>query len=287
MHQHILNLFAFFKNCVQFIKILIAFLIVLLILYWIQNLLGEHWDWMNFALPTLKVFVGAGESISQNSIKIFDAVFEYKYLHALITLVLFYVADHGLYIGVCKLQEVYEDGRILVKKAEEKALNLSLKNDFENKQRQLKRYGIFISADIKPKFKNNRLININLEEELQKMNKFLIEQTLSSPKKFEDGFLYMFESFNNIDDNLEVFMKVIKSESPLNYVICVQVIGKNEQQDLENLKTLIHLKIVNEITALSETVLRYSYNKRCRYNTTQTGMFQNCGTTFEVHKFTD
>ena len=117
------------------------------------------------------------------------------------------------------------------------------------------------------------------------MIKFLIEKTGLVPEKFEDGFLFSFNDFNNIDNTLDIFSKLIKSEATLDYVICVQMIDKNYIKQKEQLKHLINLRFVNKISTLADTIWRYSYNTVQKYKTSQLGVFQKGEDTYEAHEF--
>ena len=126
----------------------------------------------------------------------------------------------------------------------------------------------------------------DMNEQNQIMNKFLIEKTGISPQKCEEGgFIYTFESFEHIDEVLDVFSKLPESKAPIDYIICVQVLGADFRQEVLQLKELISLKMLNKITTLSDTAYRYSFNKNQKYSLSQLGVFQKPNGTFEVHQF--
>ena len=284
MHKFILESFGFFKSCLHFLKILAVFSIVMLMLYWIQHLTGARWAWFGFISPFLDVFVNMGQAISAGSLTLFDAVFEFKYfIAAILYIVLYFVIDVAIKL-LDGLKEVYGDGRRLVKKLEEDAFNKSLERKNTQEQEQIKNYQIYVGTSIKKKFAYKES-NVNIDEQNKIMNKFLMEKTGVVPTKFGEGFLYSFSDFNHIDNNLTYFFKLIKSEAPLDYIICVQVISKNYVKETEQLKHLIDLKFVNKISTLSDTVWRYSYNKVQIFRTSQLGLFQKGTETFEAHEF--
>ena len=117
------------------------------------------------------------------------------------------------------------------------------------------------------------------------MNKFLINQTGVNPIKYENGYLYTFESFKDIDAVLDIFSRLSTSKAPIDYLICVQILDKNSGKEREQLNALIDLKILNKIATLSDTVYRYMFNRSQRYETIQLGIFQKEDWTFEVHEF--
>ena len=82
---------------------------------------------------------------------------------------------------------------------------------------------------------------------------------------------------------LDVFSKLNQSKAPLDFLICLQIIESNTSVD--ELNTLIELKIMNKITTLANTAYRYKYNENQRYKTSQVGLFQKGENTFEVHEF--
>lgn len=282
MHKFILKTFGFFKSCLQFLQILALFCVLMLLLYWIQNLLGEAWEWLGFIKPLLDFFIALGSLLADGSVKLFAAVFEYKYFMAVVILCCIYFLAHFGIRFLSFFEEVYGDGRRAFKKLEEDLLNKSLEKQIVSEQKSLKRFQVYVSADVKEKWGG---ASINLDEQLKFMNKFVIDKTSVSPVKWEDGFLYTFENFARIDDSLDVFFKLLKSSAPLDYVICVQVFGENSDREMNQLKQLVSLKIVNKITMFPDTVLRYRYNTTHRYGTSQLGLFQKSSGTFEVHEF--
>lgn len=284
MHKLILKYFDLVKNLFHFIKIFTIFCILMLMFFWIENILNTSWAWLNFIRPILSFFVDAGNEISKGSINIFGAIFEYKYFVATIILVLINFTMNLCIKLVDFTTEIYENSRNTIKKMEEKALNKSLEQDNIREQAAIKNYQIYVSTSIKKKF-SYQGSGVDLEEQNKIMNKFLMEKTGVVPEKFGDGFLYLFNNFNNIDSVLDIFSKLIKSEAPLDYVICVQIIDKDFAKCHAQLKTLAEIKFVNKISTFSDTIWRYTYNITKKYKTSQLGIFQKEGNTYEVHEF--
>lgn len=284
MHKTVLKLFGFLKSCVQFFKIITVFCIMMLLLYWTNNLANYNWKWLGFISPVLDYFVNIGSIVSQGSIKLFHANFEYKYFIALSIFLTFYYIEHLIYICLVFTEELYNKSRALVKKMEENLFNKSLQEKNTLQQKKIRYYQVYINVFIKDKF-NNKFQSIDLEEEKNKLNKFLIEKTQVAPIKFEKGFLYAFSTFDNIDNTLDILSRILKTDSPLDYLIGIQIIDNDRIKCNEQLKRLIKLNILNKITTLSETVYRYSFNKNQQYETIQLGLFQKEKDTFEVHEF--
>jgi hypothetical protein len=256
----------------------------MLLLYWTQNLAGFEWTWMNFIKPVLDLLISIGSSISNDSIKLFAATFEYKYFVALIILAGIYLLINGIEKLLETLKDIFDNGYRATKKIQEKILNKNLKTKNTLEQKALKKYNIYVSTGVKKKF--SHLENaINIDEQNIQMNKFLIEKTGVSPVSYENGFLYSFEDFDSIDKNLEVFFKLLNSDSPLNYYVSVQVLTKKCSEDEELFKKLISLKFENKITMTSEAAYRYRFNDFHMYGTSQLGLFQKEDETFEVHEF--
>lgn len=284
MHKWVLKNFDLIKKLLQFIKIVTIFCILMLMFYWVEDIINTKWSWLNFIRPILDFFVLVGEKFSKGSIDVFGAIFEYKYF---IATVLFIIINFSMDIAIKvleKLQDFYESGRTMVKKMEENALNKSLAQDNIKEQAQIKNYQVYVKTFIKKKF-DYKGSNVNIDEQNKIMIKFLMEKTGLVPEKFEEGFLFTFNNFNRIDDTLDVFFKLIKSEAPLDYLICVQILDKNYIKQREQLKYLIGFKFLNKISMLSDTVWRYSYNPIQKYKTSQLGVFQKGETTYEAHEF--
>lgn len=283
MHKAILNLFGFLKNTAHFLKVVIVFCILMLLLYWIDNLANFNWTWLNFIKPVLDTFINIGASFSKASLKLFSANFELKYFIALLLFLVTYVLAHFIFIGLNYLEELYCDGRRFAKKVEEKIFNAKLEHSHTVEQKKINSFGIYVEPIIKNKF-NVKTMNINLEEQALAMNKYLIGKTGASPVKFENGYLYKFTPFDNIDDTLKAFFSLYNQEAPMDYIICVQVLD-NEDEDIPYLKKLIELRLLNKIVAWSDTIYRYSFNDICQYETSQIGIYQVNGTAREAHEF--
>lgn len=257
---------------------------LMMLLYWIQNLTGDSWAWTSFMNLFLDFFLDVGKFVWPGHIMLFAAVFEFKYLVAMMIFGALYALAHFGYIGICTMEEVYCKGRQAVRKMEENQFNADLERRNIAEQKKIKRYQIYVSTFVKPNLAF-REYNINMEEQNQILIKHLKAKTGLCPDKFEDGAVFTFDSFEKIDDILDIFSKLPESEAPIDYVTCVQIIGTNTINETEQLKTLISLKMLNKITMLSDTAYRYGFNKECRYNTVQVGLFQKNNNTFEVHEF--
>lgn len=286
MHKFMLKLFGFLKSTAQFLKIVVLFCVLCLLLYWIQNLAGFNWSWLNFIKPLLESFLEAGKSISDDVVYLFDAVFEHKYGIALILFFVLYYITHLIQIGFQALENFYGDTRRFIKKCQEDAYNRALDNENTKEQEQIKNYQIYVAAY--PKKKNSHLeANVNLEEEIKAMNKFLIKETGISPAKYGEGFLYVFNDFSHIDNVLPHFFRLINSQAPLDYIICVQILPKNIKKEYDNMKKLINLNLYNKITTLADTVWRYKFNQTQKFETNQLGLYQKDKDSFEAHEFTE
>lgn len=284
MHQIILNLFSFLRSIVHFIRIIMIFFIMMLLLYWIQNLTNDFWAWTSFINPFLDFFLDIGKSISSGSINLFAAIFEFKYAIALIIFLAIYYFMNFITSVLYSLEETYCNSRQRIRKLEEDCYNKKLEVQNNIEQKKLKRFQVYIEGVIKPKFAH-REYNIDLEEQNKILIKHLIEKTSINPQNFENGFVFTFENFNQIDIILDIFSALRKSKAPLDYIICVQVIGKDLFLETKQLKTLIKLKELNKIITLADTAYRYTFNEMNQYDVIQDGLFQKDGETFEVHEF--
>ena len=122
MHKLILKYFDLVKNLLNFVKIFMFFSILMLMLYWVENIINSNWTWLSFIKPFLVFFVNIGEQISNDSINVFGAVFEYKYFIAAVLFLIINVLAELLIRFVDWTKDLYGDGRLLVKKMEEKHL---------------------------------------------------------------------------------------------------------------------------------------------------------------------
>ena len=284
MHNIILKLFVFLKSFTKFLKALIMFLVTLLVLYWMQNLIGANWSWLGFISPFFDNLLETAKEISSDSIMLYKAVFEFKYLIAFLFIGITYVIVHFSYIGLDFLEDLYDSARILYKKVEEDALNTKLAVEQTFEQKKIRFYQIYVQTFVKSAFAH-REYNVNIEEQNKILIKHLVEKTGICPSKYQEGFLFNFNSFDKVDDMLDVFSKLNQSKAPLDFLICLQINESSSGASEEELNTLISLKILNKITTLANTAYRYSFNTEQRYRTSQVGLFQKGESDFEVHEF--
>ena len=284
MHNLMKNLFDFLRSFTQFMRIFLVFLIIMMLFYWVQNIIGATWNWLNFAKPILNGFLTIGALFSNESLQLVNAVIEYKYFAAILLMVVLFFSCNLLEILWDNLENVYSDSRRSFKQKKEKEFNATLQKANDQEQELIKKYDVYISTSIKKRFSYSEC-KIDLDEQNKIMNKFLMEKTGVIPEKFQEGFLYSFSSFSRIDETLNYLFKVIKSEAPLDYIVCIQAKTRNTESNKNNLEELISLKFVNKIVMMAETSWRYEYNKIKRYSTSQLGVFQKGDKTFEIHQF--
>ena len=118
------------------------------------------------------------------------------------------------------------------------------------------------------------------------MNKFLMENLRTVPQKAENGFLYTFNNFNDIDNVLKFLFKIVKSNSKLDYIICLQTSSGNYDEDMEKIKRVKNLSISNHICMMAETSYRYKFNKSHMYGVSKLGTYQKDDSeTYEVDEF--
>ena len=284
MHEFLLKSFIKSKSFVQFLKIFDVFLIMMLLLHWIEHLLGSTWGWMNFIKPLLDFFIITGAMINNGSADFFGAVFEYKFFIALILLIVVYFLIHLDYLLICFIESAYKEGHFHFNRFQEKVLNKKLQDEQVCEQKKLQSYVIYISGVLKTDAVT-KLSNVNLEEQINLMNKFLIEKTGTSPQKFDNGFVYKFYKFDKIDYILDIFFRVLHSTAPLNFQICVILEEHDKTLQDERLRSLIHLGIMNKISMLSNIAYRYKFIENPKYETSMLGVFQKNNNTIEVHSF--
>ena len=173
----------------------------------------------------------------------------------------------------------YEQCHVTHKISVEKKFNKNLANMVKKEQTKIFKYKILINTSIKKKFINS-INKINIDEENQKMNKFLYEKLGVQYTNYKDGYLYEFDDFSDIDNVLDILFKIMKSSLPLDCKICVQIGGS-----LEELENLAKADIIGKIIMCADTVLRYKCNKSHRYGTHCIGVYQKENGTMELHEF--
>lgn len=284
MYKYVHKLFCFIKDCFQFIKILILFIMLLFLLYWVQNLLGSTWSWLEFISPFFDYILDFAQGISSGSTMIINAVFEVKYLICLIIFWVFYFLLNYIIAFLDKFEEGIDDTRSYIKKTQENILNNNLYTEQKNEQNKINKYQIYISTRIKQKYQS-RNYKVNLNEQNQLMNEFLNKKLGIVPEKYLSGFLFTLDKFYQVDMVFDVLNKLINSKAPLDYQICIQSIDSDNKTQEENLHKIINLEIYNKILGLANTVYRYDFNLIKRYKTTNIGIYQYKEETFELYEF--
>lgn len=283
MHKFILDCFSGIKSFLHFMKIVWVFCIIMLLLFWIQNLTHSSWSWMGFITPFLKSLLDVANNIYSISFNIWGAVFELKYLSAIIILIGLYFCMNLLMMITYILEEVYKSTHYICKRTEEALLNKTLKEQLEAEEKKISKYVVTIHTEIKSKF-SHKEISVDLDAQNEYMNKFITEKLDIAPIPYEGGFMYSFTDFNKIDGVLAVLFKVLSSSTPINYAICIQA-GEQTPNNMKQLSKLISLKHFGAITMAADTAYRYRYNETHGYQTSQIGVFQYEDKTLEVHEF--
>ena len=283
MKNFILKMFDFLKNSVKFLEIVIIFFTMLIILYWIQHLIGTEWVWLSFFYPILDSIIFVVEYLTPDSLFNTENYVQYKYIASLLLLAVIYFSIKYILITVEMLENIYINVTSKVKKIREDKFNNDLIKNQKNEQNLIKKYVVYVSSSVNDKKSYGQ--EVSLDEQNKIMNKFLIEKTSVLPEVFEDGFLYKFNDFDSIDNILDVFYKLLQSNAPLDYLIVVHAYKSDFNSEIENLKKLIALKLVNKMYLSSETSYRYGFNKNKKYETSQLGIFQKDDITIEVLNF--
>ena len=279
MHNFVLNCFNLLRSFLHLMKIVFVFCILMLLCYWVQNLTGADWAWLGFIKPFLDGLLDFTNSIYSVTFEIWGAKFEFKYFSAVIILTAG-VYLMNLFIMLANILEgAYKSAHFVAKKTQEVIFNKELNVNITREEKKIKKYSVLIKTQIKKKYAHAEL-NVNLDEQNKLMNKFISEKTAVIPMMMDGGFLYEFMDFDKIDTVLDVLFKVMHSNAPIDYAICVQS-GDNIKQ-LTKLSTLNHFGM---ISMAADTAYRYKYNETHRYQTTQVGVFQNGDRTLEVHEF--
>ena len=284
MHKIVLKLFVATRNFLDFLKVLTVFTILLMIIYWIQNILNPTEAYLGFVTPFLDFFVYLGNNISDGSLQIHNAVYEYKYLNAILLLTGIFYGMFLLNTFVDVLEEVYENIRKRIKRKKEEEFNAELQRDLELSQLRLKKYELYIAIEENEE-KNKLNQEGNTAPEPEEIIKVLSEQVDVEPKNYQSGYLYSFEQFGKVDIILSYISFLIKKYGNLSFVVCLQISTGDKKIDEEQIKSLINLKLTNKICALGDTVYRYSFNRINRYKALSIGVFQSGSETFEVYEF--
>lgn len=279
MHKIILKCFDYLRSFWHFLKMLCVLCIILLLLYWIQNLTNSAWNWMEWFTPFLKSLLDVSNHICSLSFDLWGAVFELKYVSAILILIAVYYCVNLLIFITGVIETAYQSTHYICKKTQEIALNKELKDSITKEEKSINKYVVTIHTEIKPKF-SHKGINVDMKKQNEMMVDFIKQKLSVSPMIFEGGFMYMFDSYNKIDSVLEVLFKVLNGSTPIDYAICIQA-GDN----LSQLRKLINLKNYGKITMAADTSYRYRFNDTHKYQTSQLGVFQNGDSTIEVHEF--
>lgn len=281
MHELILSIFKGIRSFIYFLRIVCIFLIMLLLLYWIEHLTNDTFNWLNFIKPFFDSLLRMCDEIYSFSFNFFGAIFEMKYFSTLILFVIVSYIFKFISFCVSLIEEGYLASRKMYKKTEETLINKQLQANVTLKEVQISKYTIVINTQIKKKFVH-REIKVDIDAENKIMTDFINQKTGKTPVLYNGGFLYQFSNFNKIDDVLDTIFKVVNStKSMIECAVCIQIEDKPKQ-----LEKLIQLKHFGKITIAADTAYRYKFNASHRYGISQVGIFQTeNGGTIEVHEF--
>ena len=282
MHKLILWFFENLNNIGQTLSIICSFFIMTTLLYWLEILTNSQWNLLNFIKPVLDVILDFSNSIFPFSITAFGTVFDGKFITAIIVLICLIVIIRFIIKQISNLKDFYDDLHNKHKKNIENDLNKKMTNSIVYSEIKISKYMILINTKVKKKFNHEEIkIKVDINEENNKLNEFLFKETGVKYEVLDEGFLYNFDNFSQIDNILDILFKILNSSLKLDYSICIQ-----SGDDKTNLYKLARLEYYNKIVFCADTLLRYKCNKFHRFGTQSVGIFQQSdGSTIEVYEF--
>ena len=279
MHKFILWCFKRLYDLEHIITIFLAFLIFSTVLYYIETAMNVKWNWLNFIKPLIDSISGFTATLLPLKLNDLVESFNVNFISAITLFAILIILVKYIFQHLDKLQILYENAYINHKANYEKNFNKKLTANMQKAQKKISQYMVLIHTDIKKKF-SNQLNKINIDEQNKIMNDFIYEKTGKNYQAFNGDFLYYFDDFDKIDSTLEILFKIIKSNSPLDYSMCIL-----SGTDLEKLELIAELKQTGKITMNIDTVLRYKINKIRAYETQCVGLYQKENGTIEIHEF--
>ena len=279
MHKFIMWFFRTLRDFISIINLTGSFLIFLIAMYWIESEVGLNWTWLNFAKPFLNGILDFTQKTFIDFIPALSNIVNLKYIVSILLIIGIVVLLIYILEKTEEMKSQYEAIHIEHKLAVEKSFNKKLKNNIKKEQQQINKYMILIHTRIKKKF-SHKEISLNLDDLNKQMNDFIKTQTNIQATFYDNGFLYYFDIFDEIDNVLDIMFKLIKSDAPLEYSICIQV-----GDDIKKLQNLTSIENYNKITFFADTLLKYKYNKSHRYGTQSIGFYQKDEGTFEIYEF--
>jgi len=280
IHEFIMDVFNGLINAEKSLRIVCVFFMMMLSLYWIQNLIGTTWNWMAFIAPSLDWILEASNDILPFSFDFGGKAFEAKYFCAAIIIFVIILILKLISLIIEFARDFYEEMYFKYKKAKEDLFNESLKTLLELKERKTKNYALYIQTGLSKKYLQKSMM-IDIHEQNHLMNNFIEERTKVTGTEYKQGFLYKFNNFDKIDNVIDILYRIINSPAPLRYMICIQA-GDN----MEQLDKLISLQEWGRIVIAADTLYRYMCNEVHRYPTKPLGIFQKDEepNTLELHE---
>lgn len=284
MNKLVENLFKFLRSTIEFVKIVDIFFIMMLILYWIQILTSSAWGWFKIFKPVLDFVLHIASLIYSGSENIWGVVFEYKYLIVIAIFLIIYKVMDFIINFLFFLEDLYRDGCRKFNQFELDRYNKSFQKQQLEEQLKIKHYMIYVEALPKSQ-KKMQEFQIDLEAIRKDLLKHLIDKIGTCPEKYCDGFLFKFLSVHDIDKVIGILQKLPKVSSPVDYVMCVEIMDSDFQSSMEKLTQLVSLKILNRVITMADTVYRYDFNSSKNYKVSSLGIYKKDDLTFEVYEF--
>ena len=97
--------------------------------------------------------------------------------------------------------------------------------------------------------------------------------------------MYKFEDFNGVDNVFQIFYDLLNKSMPLKYIICVQILSKNMEEELAKLEKLSELNVENKIIAFADTYWRYKFNRNQKFKKCTVGIYRYLNEPREVLEF--
>ena len=267
--------FKFLKSVCDFCKIIVNFLIIMYLLYWIEHLTNINFTFLDFFRPLFASITSIGQFFTNDKSLL---VFEYKYFAGVIILVLSIVIVNLVKKFIITTEELHNKATKAISKINQNIVNkeLQLKQTFE--QKQIKQYSVYLKTKLKPKYLNSEF-HANIDDENKKILNEIRLKLNVLPNKFENGYVYKFSNFNEIDNIIIAFLDILNEQKKIEYALSISI-----DNDEELSKKIYNLDFYGKIVFPANVGYRYTFNKTQQFSISQIGIFQYNDGEFELNE---
>ena len=282
------KIFRFFIDLIQFVRLILVFLSFAVIIFWLFQLGGA--TFIQPVTPFFESIKSVIHIIYRRTVVIDGLEVDFSYLVATIIMMFSVLGLKFVVEQIEKVEKKYDSIYRYLKKKNEDLFNLNLQQQYIFNEKQNNKLLLLVNFEAKNLLQDSfftRDINVGVDEMqkqiLMEFANMMEKQSVFENKYLNDGLLFYFKSFGDIDKIVsdiekvaaELRHKYIADKWQVAYHIGVEVYAKETDviSKTKNLIMLIRLGLPDKILCLSSFKQRYQLKENKKFKLEGCGVY--------------